>query len=83
MLHATSTKNLSYLEHHRELLARLAAGGDLHHDRLAVPCEEGRDEDEEDVVEEEDAEQDGADHEGGHAQHVQHVDAEQDAEEVL
>ena len=82
-MHATRKETFSYLEHHGELLARLAAGGDLHHDRLAVPREEGRDEDEEDVVEEEDAEQDGADHEGGHAQHVQHVDAEQDAQEVL
>ena len=48
-------------QHHRELFIRGMAGGHLNHDALPSLHEEWSYEDEENVVEEESAEQDGAD----------------------
>ena len=72
-----------HAQHHGQLLVAAVPRGHLHHHRLAALHEQRRDEHEEDVVEEEGAEEDSADLEAGQAEHLQHVDAEHDAEDVL
>ena len=48
-------------EHHGQLLPAVTTRGHLHHDALAALHEQRRDEHEEDVIEEESTQQDGAD----------------------
>ena len=58
---------------HRELFVRGMSGGHLHHDALPSLHEERSDEDEENVVEKESAQQDGADLQTWESENFQHT----------
>ncbi len=83
---------MTHLQNHRERFpgapalanpARVAAGGDLDHDARPVLSKVRRDEDEEDVVDEQEAEEERDDLEGAEPYDAEEVDGEGDAKQVL
>ena len=70
-------------QHHRQLLVRGVTSRHLHHHALPALHEQRSDEDEENIIEEECAQEDGADLQARQSEDFQHVDTEHDAQDVL